>query len=247
MSNFKLLVKAFGLLTFAFGLVAVFSTQAIGVDSSQQKEDKSTEVKEKVPQAKFSAEEKSPATEPKLESNKVDETEKTKPKSNEPEMVKNPTIKHVQQYYNAGNYAAVLAAIKKIKPTCMTHYYTGLAYQHTNRHYKAAIEYNYVKNNAKDAKLKYNAAAALKSLYRQKKQLRTNRRDHRNRLGEYQRHGENNYPGGPSVNDLIEGRKQLQQARRRRPNQDRYYRSYKIPKGLNKTPRYKGNVVPYQQ
>ena len=165
--------------------------------------------------------------------------------------IKNPTIKDVQSYYNAGNYRAVLTAVQKMKPSCLTHYYTGLAYQHTNRHYNAAIEYNYVKNNAKDPTLRANAAQALNSLYRQKSQIKKNRREKRDVANEFKRYSEDGYTGNGEANlKALEQTQRLEREKRlrpRSPNQDRYYRSYKVPEGLNKTPAYRGNVVPYNQ
>lgn len=134
-----------------------------------------------------------------------------------------PTVTDLKTFYNQGKYKEVLSCVKSMHPTCMTHYYTGLAYQGLNQNYRAALEYNYVSKFAKDKTLKNNASRALKSLYKVKRSKKAPVDDLGNEI-EFQRIPENHYPGGPAPADALHRIRQetRRQQRVHHPNRDRY-------------------------
>ncbi len=75
-----------------------------------------------------------------------------------------PAIKEVKAAYGAGRWKAALDIIATMKPTELTHYYTGLCYQGQNQLAKAATEFQWISTYGKDQRLKYNAQVILNSL-----------------------------------------------------------------------------------
>ncbi len=75
-----------------------------------------------------------------------------------------PAIKEVKAAYDAGRWKAALDIIATMKPTELTHYYTGLCYQGQNQLAKAASEFQWIATYGKDPRLKYNAQVILNSL-----------------------------------------------------------------------------------
>lgn len=75
-----------------------------------------------------------------------------------------PAIKEVKAAYDAGRWKDALKKIASMKPTELTHYYTGLCYQGQNQLAKAASEFQWIVMYGKDARLKYNSQVILNSL-----------------------------------------------------------------------------------
>jgi hypothetical protein len=75
-----------------------------------------------------------------------------------------PAIKEVKEAYAGGRWKAALDIIATMKPTELTHYYTGLCYQGQNQLAKAASEFQWIATYGKDQRLKYNAQVILNSL-----------------------------------------------------------------------------------
>lgn len=75
-----------------------------------------------------------------------------------------PAIKEVKAAYDAGRWKEALKKIATMKPTELTHYYTGLCYQGQNQLAKAASEFQWIATYGKDPRLKYNAQVILNSL-----------------------------------------------------------------------------------
>lgn len=149
-----------------------------------------------------------------VENNKEDAADKNAEK---------PTVNDLKAFYSQGKYKEILTCVRSMQPTAMTHYYTGLAYQNMNQHYRAALEYNYVSKFAKDKTLKDNATRALKSLYKVKRSKKASVDQFGNET-EFARIPENHYPGGPAPADALERirRETRRQERTFHPNRDRY-------------------------
>ena len=75
-----------------------------------------------------------------------------------------PAIKEVKAAYDQGRWKDALKKIATMKPTELTHYYTGLCYQGQNQLAKAASEFQWIVMYGKDARLKYNSQVILHSL-----------------------------------------------------------------------------------
>lgn len=75
-----------------------------------------------------------------------------------------PAIKEVKAFYDAGRWKDALDKIATMKPSELTHYYTGLCYQGQNQLAKAATEFQWIATYGKDQRLKYNAQIILNSL-----------------------------------------------------------------------------------
>ncbi len=135
-----------------------------------------------------------------------------------------PDVGDLQKLYDQGKYKDILQCVRRMPPSPMTHYYTGLAYQNLNQNYRAAVEYNYVSQNAKDKKLKDNAARALKSLYSIKRSTRSRVRDDDSvEMNDFMRYGD--HTQGPSSRlDAKEAimKEMDRQQRISHPNRDRY-------------------------
>ena len=148
--------------------------------------------------------------------NKIDSTS--------PEKEGKPTVGDLQKLYDQGKYKDILQCVRSMSPSPMTHYYTGLAYQGMNQTYRAAVEYNYVSQNAKDRKLKDNASRALKSLYSIKRRTRSGVRDDDSvEMNDFMRYGDHTQ-GPSSRNDAKEAimGEIDRQKRISHPNRDRY-------------------------
>lgn len=145
-----------------------------------------------------------------------------KEESKDQDKAGKPTVGDLQKLYDQGKYKDILQCVRRMSPSPMTHYYTGLAYQSLNQNYRAAVEYNYVSQNAKDRKLKDNAARALKSLYSIKRRT-GGRRDDSEEMSDFQRYGD--HTQGPSSRpDAKEAimKEMDRQQRISHPNRDRY-------------------------
>ncbi|QQR57495.1 MAG: hypothetical protein IPG59_21355 [Candidatus Melainabacteria bacterium] len=75
-----------------------------------------------------------------------------------------PAFKEVKAAYDGGRWKAALDIIATMKPSELTHYYTGLCYQGQNQLAKAASEFQWIATYGKDPRLKYNAQVILNSL-----------------------------------------------------------------------------------
>jgi hypothetical protein len=73
-------------------------------------------------------------------------------------------INQVKLLYKLGKYRDALAVIAKMKPTELTHYYTGLCYQGQGQLSQAAQSFNYTASIAKDQAIRYNAQAAQRAV-----------------------------------------------------------------------------------
>lgn len=97
----------------------------------------------------------------------VDAKSKAQAKKNQQNSTINyndPAIKEVKAAYDAGRWKDALKKIAPMKPTELTHYYTGLCYQGQNQLAKAASEFQWIVMYGKDARLKYNSQVILNSL-----------------------------------------------------------------------------------
>lgn len=75
-----------------------------------------------------------------------------------------PAVKAMKADYDAGRWKDALNKIAKMKPTELTHYYTGLCYQGQNQLARAASEFQWIAAYGKDPRLKYNSQVILNSL-----------------------------------------------------------------------------------
>jgi hypothetical protein len=72
----------------------------------------------------------------------------------------------IQQDYNAGKYSDALAILARLRPSAISHYYSGLCYQGLNQVQLAKEEFGLVLSESKNRRLRYNSEAALSYLNR---------------------------------------------------------------------------------
>lgn len=77
-----------------------------------------------------------------------------------------PSINLVIQNYKEGKYRDALTTIASMKPSDVTHYWTGLCYQGQNQLHQAGVEFQWVASYSRDPQLRFNAQRALMAVNR---------------------------------------------------------------------------------